>query len=303
MATEYKDIDNFFKKHLKYVIVDLNTKIDLKFRKSFAQNAFFLSEFDYYDFQIALLNSTIESILIILAILFVLVLVATRSALMTISLLFTVIMTNSTTFSVLILFGWELNFMESICIILSIGLSFNSVIHFALTYQNFILNSLSQNMDKTINIFFKREKNTDLVIKYAGSTIFISSLIYIIVGLILLSNSYLSSFQTYGLFLLIITFFNIFYSFFLFLPIISMFGHINSLCKINNCCNRSFFTRNDIDNPNNNNKNNSDHEKSPSSSKVESSRLSCLTTSSNLHINNKAPNEIDQQATMVLTTF
>jgi hypothetical protein len=247
---EYKKAEEFLKKHIKFVIVDLANKIDPNFRKSFVTNGFFVSEFDFFDFQQSLLHRTTESILISPAVIMMMILLVTRNLFIAIFLILTVIMNNATIFAIFTLLGWQLNVVESICILLSIGLSLNFHIHLATTYHNIITNSLNENLvQEPMNIFFKRENNTKLVIKYAGSTIFMSCVVYIMIGLSLFSSFFnLYPLLMFGLFLILNVFLNIIYGFFLFLPLFSIIGPINNLCKLNS--NSSIESNTDVNETN-----------------------------------------------------
>ncbi len=164
------------------------------------------------------------------------ILLVTRNLFIVLFLILTVILNNATTFSIFTLLGWQLNVVESICILLSIGLSLNFHIHLATTYHNIITNSLNENLlQEPIDIFFKRENNTKLVINYAGSTIFMSFVIFIMIGLSLFSSFFnLYPLLMFGLFLILNIFLNVIYGFFLFLPLFSIIGPINNLCRISN---------------------------------------------------------------------
>ena len=252
ISNEYQKIDEFLKKHVKFVIVDLATKIDSKFRKSFVTNGFFVSEMDFFDFQQSLLNRTIESIFIFAAVVVMIVLLITKNLFITLFLILTVVMQNATTFSILTLLGWQLNVVESICILWSIGISLNFLIYLATTYHNIITNCLNENIiQEPMSIFFKRENNTKLVISYSGSTIFMSCLIYVLIGLSLVSCYFdLYPLQIFGLFLILNSFLVIIYSFFLFLPFFSLIIPINNLCKINNTSKENIGSENNENNAN-----------------------------------------------------
>ena len=243
MSEIYKSIEDFFKKQSQYTIVDLSNKIDPNSKKNLAQNGFFVSEFDFYDLQKSILNGTVQSFLITMGVVFIMMLITTRNILVSLYSLITITLSISATIGTLTLLGWQLSIVESICIILAIGLSIDFSVHFGVTYCNLVSLSSSNRSNKEITpIFFIRENNTKQVIKRIGSPVFMAGITTLFSGIIM-TPSPLVYFQLYGVFLIIVIFYSILYSFFLFLPICSVVGPTNSLCV-----NQDFMDRETNDN-------------------------------------------------------
>ena len=98
---------------------------------------FFISHLGFYDVQNSLTWDTIVAIGIALSATFTVLVLATRNLSLTISAAITVCSTIFVTVGVLILlFDWKLNILESVAITLSIGLSVDFSLHYAITYTN-----------------------------------------------------------------------------------------------------------------------------------------------------------------------
>ena len=218
----HKSIAEFFKEQLQYTIVHSNNAShNEEHFENQQQSGFFVSDFDFYDFQNSLLNGTVKSCFITLTVFFVILLLTTRNIVATLFSLVTITLTLSSTVGTLTLFGWQLNVVESISTILAIGLAINFSVYFGLFYCSFVSINARKNANETRNIFYVRENNTKTVVKHVGSAVFVSSLVTCLVGVSLTLSS-LASFQAYGVLILIVIGYSCLYAYFLFLPLCSI---------------------------------------------------------------------------------
>ena len=66
---------------------------------------------------------------------FVVMLVTSLNVVITVYAIFTIFLTISVCAGILVLLGWELNFMESVMLTMSLGLSFDFYIHYGMGYR------------------------------------------------------------------------------------------------------------------------------------------------------------------------
>jgi hypothetical protein len=226
MRQVYESIEQFFKKQTNYKIVDLSGQMDTSKQSSLATNAFFVSDFDLFDFQKALLFGTLQSASIMVLVVFSIALISTRNLKMTLFTLATVTASVLCGVATLTLFGWKLELIESLLITLSFGICMNFVIHLGISYCSLISNEFASSQELA-TLFFCRETNTKKVLKSQGSAVFLSGLVLISVGLTLTPCT-LISFKVFGIFLTVLTIFTLFYSFGLFLPLCAILGPTKS---------------------------------------------------------------------------
>ena len=120
----YRDVEMWFAKRISTAPKELRC-------------GFFISHFGFYDVQNSLTWDTIAAIGIALSATVTVLALATRNISLTISAATTVCATIFVTVGVLILiFDWKLNILESVAITLSIGLSVDFSLHYAITYTN-----------------------------------------------------------------------------------------------------------------------------------------------------------------------
>ena len=120
----YRDVEMWFAKKISTAPKELRC-------------GFFISHLGFYDVQNSLTWDTIAAIGIALSATFTVLALATRNFSLTISAATTVCATIFVTVGVLILiFDWKLNILESVAITLSIGLSVDFSLHYAITYTN-----------------------------------------------------------------------------------------------------------------------------------------------------------------------
>lgn len=146
----YSQLAQFFKKQIEHKYVDLGHLDKSELRKNLAKNAFFESEFEFYDFQKALYNETFQSIVIAHLLVLFLVFLATLNFLITVFSLITLVLCQSSALGICILLGWQIDLLESIGLILSPALSIEIILHLAIQYTNFIESS---NESKVLYIF------------------------------------------------------------------------------------------------------------------------------------------------------
>jgi protein dispatched 1 len=243
MAQFYKSVERFFDKSTQFSIVDQQQEgPSAEQRNNLAKNAFFVSEFDFYDLQKNLLNGTLQSFFITLGVVSFMMLIMTRNLLITFYAVITITMSISTTVGTLALLGWQLNIVESVSIILAIGLSIDFVVHFSITYCN--LSTCNLCVDGVTTMFFTRDNITKQTIRHVGSAVFMAGVTTLLAG-ISMRPSPLLPFQIYGIFLVTVIVYSIIYSFFFFLPICAIAGPTNNFCQIRFSKKQTKYTSND----------------------------------------------------------
>ena len=243
--TNYKDfeklytrIERFFAKRLKYLRLNLE------------KCAFYTSDFEFFDLQRTLFDSTIQSFLISLLCVSVIMFIATGNLLVTLYSILTIMFAISTTIGVLALLEWQLNVIESITIILAIGLSIDFTVHFGVTYCSMLVSATkkpSSNLQLTNKPteFLDKQKmkkkpepkaNRLSIIKDSinnlGSAVLMASLTTFLAGASMMPSPLLS-FQLYGTFLMLVMLFSVTFAFFLFMPILAVVGPISTLFQFN----------------------------------------------------------------------
>lgn len=141
MSNIYSEIEHFFRKQIdhKYVSLDHLDKSQLK--KSLVKNAFFESEFEFFDFQKSILAETLESLVISDLIVCALVFFSTINFLITVFSLITLVLCQSTALGLLMMFGWQIDLLESIGIVLSGVVCIETTLQLAIQYTNLIQKS------------------------------------------------------------------------------------------------------------------------------------------------------------------
>jgi predicted RND superfamily exporter protein len=230
----YSKIERFFTKKLKYSLFNLD------------KCAFFTSDFEFYDLQKSLYDSTIQSFLISLLCVTVIMFIATGNLLVTLYSILTIMFAISTTIGVLALLEWQLNVIESITIILAIGLSIDFTVHFGVTYCSMLVSATalrsSQISTPTTTIvsleLSKKKPKADrlAIIKESvnnlGSAVLMGSLTTFLAGASMMPSPLLS-FQLYGTFLMLVMLFSVTFAFFLFLPLLAVVGPVSNLFQFN----------------------------------------------------------------------
>ena len=91
--------------------------------------------FKFFDLQESLASGTFYSIAFSLSVSFLVMLITSRSLLITIYAIVTICLAISCTVAVLVFLGWYLNIVESVIISLAVGLSIDFTIHLGVAYQ------------------------------------------------------------------------------------------------------------------------------------------------------------------------
>lgn len=99
------------------------------------KGAFFISELDFYDLQDTLSQGTWTAICMSMVIALVVLFLVTGNVLLSLFAILTVTLTICTTVAVLVLFGWELNVLESVAVSTAIGLAVDFSLHYGVHYQ------------------------------------------------------------------------------------------------------------------------------------------------------------------------
>lgn len=99
------------------------------------QNAWFISELNFYDLQRTLSCGTLIAIAIAMTTSLVILLLVTLNVFISIFAVLTVTLTIITTIACLVLLGWKLNVLESIAVSTAIGLAVDFTLHFGVNYR------------------------------------------------------------------------------------------------------------------------------------------------------------------------
>lgn len=99
------------------------------------QNAWFISELNFYDLQRTLSQGTLIAIAIAMTTSLIILLLVTLNLFISILAVLTVTLTILTTISCLVLLGWKLNVLESIAVSTAIGLAVDFTLHFGVNYR------------------------------------------------------------------------------------------------------------------------------------------------------------------------
>ena len=155
MSQIHSELEQFFKKQIDYKFINLEKFDKTEMKKNLFKNAFFESEFEFFDFQKSLLSDTLQSLLASHIFTLILVFVATFNFPITIFSVLTLIFCQSSSLGVLILLGWQIDLLESIGVVLSTAVCFDSILHLAIQYTKFIGNS-SDGLFESV-LFFKQK--------------------------------------------------------------------------------------------------------------------------------------------------
>ncbi|RWS01851.1 Dispatched-like protein [Dinothrombium tinctorium] len=145
---------NFFWKKVNSWLSQIKTSLaQNKFKNAFAV----ADNLDLYALQEAIVTGTMTSVFLALAIAFIGICMTTFNF----RLIFIAILTISwimfTTIAILILSGWKLDVIESICICVAIGLSVDSTLHYVLAYQSFFKVRRNYLTDLKHRLFHRKE--------------------------------------------------------------------------------------------------------------------------------------------------
>lgn len=112
------------------------TQDQLKTAPEGMKNGWFLSDLEFYDLQKTLASGTITALLLSVSLGFVVLIPATRSFVVSICALSSMVFSSTVTIAILVLSDWKLNILESIAISTSAGLAVDFNLHYALSFTN-----------------------------------------------------------------------------------------------------------------------------------------------------------------------
>lgn len=169
----------------------------------------FISEFAFYDLQLALSSGMYQAILISLACAAVVMLFTSLNVLITLYAITTITFTIFFTVGILVMLGWELNILESTIITLSTGLSIDFSIHYGMAY------SLAESKQRCGRV---RES-----LSHVGSPVFMASMTTFLAGAAIMPSG-LVVYRQLGIFLMLIMTTSWSYATFMFLSLCRIIG-------------------------------------------------------------------------------
>lgn len=254
MSNIYSELEHFFRKQIEHKYVKLDHLDKSQLKKNLVKNAFFESEFEFFDFQKALLSETVESLVAADLILITIVFIATFNFLITIFSLLTLVLCQSTALGVLMLLGWQIDLLESIGIVISGALCLEASLHLAIQYTNLIGHSQEGNLTYIIlikrksfleylkyqgdqematTIFFIREHTIKNVVSRIGSALGMSTLVCLFISICLMQSS-LAILKLYSVYFIMTSILGFVYGVFFFVPLCASFGPLSNYCRIRN---------------------------------------------------------------------
>ncbi|CEF68791.1 Protein dispatched [Strongyloides ratti] len=168
-----------------------------------------LEQFRFYDMHSSLLTETLISTILGLLCAFIILWMSIKNTKITIFALIVIIDIVITTLSVMPFLNWHLNVVESTIILLTVGLSFDFVLHYSISYANildgnYFLNTPSierTNSISTITLKNSKSKSILLAINDVIYPIFVSAATTSVTGLAMSVASTLS-FHQIGVFMI-----------------------------------------------------------------------------------------------------
>ncbi|CAF1096412.1 unnamed protein product, partial [Brachionus calyciflorus] len=218
MSEIFNEVSRFSDSLIKIKFVDLNNQEQEA--KSLEKSGFFVSNFEFFDFQKSLRLSTFLTFLLSLLILTLIILITTRNFFITLIAVLTVAMSITSTVAILILFDLKINVTSLITIATSIFMSINSLVFLSISYST-LLSSNQETYQEFTTMFFVCENTIESLLKRFSSSVFKPCLLGI-VSLSLVVPCEIYSFQMAAIFYMLSSFFNLFYTFFMFLPLCTM---------------------------------------------------------------------------------
>ncbi|XP_057308069.1 protein dispatched homolog 1-like isoform X2 [Hydractinia symbiolongicarpus] len=172
----------------------------------------------FYDLQKSLFEGTKMSLVIAIAVSFVIILLTTWNLLLSIYSILTISFIISVTVGILVLSGWELNIMESVVFSVAAGLSADFTLHYSVAYKTSIIQD-------------KRVERVKSAISNIGPAIAMGAFTTFIAGLVMLPSTILSYIQM-AQFLMLVMFVSWVYSTFFFLPLCAVIGPVGTTCQL-----------------------------------------------------------------------
>jgi len=207
-------------------------------------------QFLFYDLMREVIRGTYTSLIFSMLFALVVLLLTSGNVLITIYAMLTITFIIADTVAIFVLCGWELNILETIIIIMSVGLSVDFTVHYGVAYikadwkknetdlrEKTFQNGNSSNLTRPQTTFerfrqwhqhgnsqrFLRIKNS---LVRVGSAVFIAGFTSFLAG-VSMAPSKLTSFSQMGFFLMLIMFISWLFATWFFLPLLSFIGPID----------------------------------------------------------------------------
>ncbi|CAF4102545.1 unnamed protein product [Rotaria socialis] len=261
----YNKLQNYFQKRLEQLKISegLNGHV----YKQVKHGWFVSPQFLFYDLMREVIRGTYTSLIFSMLFAFVVLLLTSGNVLITIYAMLTIIFIIADTVAIFVLCGWELNILETIIIIMSVGLSVDFTVHYGVAYikadwkknqayikrSSNVLKLLDNNhkenykRDKTTinnehsntnDTLFQRLKkrhqqgNLQRFRRIKNSLIRVGSAVFIagftsFLAGVSMAPSKLTSFSQMGFFLMLIMFVSWLFATWFFLPLLSCIGPID----------------------------------------------------------------------------
>lgn len=172
------------------------------------QNAFFVSELDFFDLQDTLSKGTLSAVAMAMCVALLVLLVVTLNVLVSIYAIITVTLTIFSIVGTLVLLGWKLNILESVAVSTAIGLAVDFSLHYGVQYR------YSKESD--------RQSSTRFALRMIGPTVMAATTTGVS-GLLMLPSSVLAYIQI-GVFLVVAMSISWIFSTFFLMSLLSLFG-------------------------------------------------------------------------------
>lgn len=215
MAEIHNMINDFYQSMVRIKYVDLSD--EEKESNNMENASFFVSNFEFFDFQRSIILSVTMTLSLSFIILTLIILLITKSIFITFISILTLAMSMSTTLGLLVLFNLKLNIINLISITTSMYLSINSIVYLSVSYST-LLSSSQETYQEFTTMFFVCENTIESLLKRFGSSIF-KPFLLIIISLAILVPNEIYSFQMISVFYILANFFSLFFTFFLYLPL------------------------------------------------------------------------------------
>uniref|UniRef100_A0A913HE38 SSD domain-containing protein n=1 Tax=Strongyloides stercoralis TaxID=6248 RepID=A0A913HE38_STRER len=195
-----------------------------------------LEQFRFYDMHSSLLTETLISTILGLLCAFIILWMSIKNTKITIFALIVIIDIVITTLSVMPFLNWHLNVVESTIILLTVGLSFDFVLHYSISYAkvlegNSLLNTPiieKTNSVSAISLKNNKSKNIILAINDVIYPIFVSASTTFVTGLAMSVASTLS-FHQIGVFMMTMATVSFIHSTFFLMSLMLIFGPTKTL--------------------------------------------------------------------------
>ncbi|KAK2190061.1 hypothetical protein NP493_90g01010 [Ridgeia piscesae] len=200
-----------------YDITSSFMKTQLKSAPDGLRSGFFSGFFDFYDLQHSLVTGTMTSVGLFLVLSFLVLLIAVRNVLITMYAMLTIVLSIACTVASIVLMGWKLNIVESITIMLAVGMSIDFTIHYSVVYQ----------LSRETTAVSRTRKSIERV----GSSLAAGAGTTFCAGAAVLNCS-VDPYHKLGVFLMLVIVFSWVYSTFFFLSLCHAFGPMKGLCQV-----------------------------------------------------------------------